>query len=290
MITDIEKLVEVLKNKKEKGAKEYHFRPYSIDGVFCYIVLYFKYSIFTVESVNVKCKYTYEGQIFNQPYVLYHRKYKTIMNALELIQKVTTKYKILNGDLESPENYEELKLEECILPYSENEKCSVCFENTTDTTLCDHYICFNCREKCILKNQPNCPICRNENIIKYYNNNIGLFNNRDTGELSRIFIKDRYKYSFNSDLEDNDTESSDSDSENHALLINIVNEENPDPFIDIVNEENHAPLIDVVNEENHAPLIDVVNEENHAPLIDIINEENPNIVNNIHIINDFDQI
>jgi len=238
MITDIDKLVEVLQNKKDKGTTEYHFRPYSIDGVVCYIVLYFKYSIFTVESVNIKCKYTYEGRIFNQPYVLYYRKYKSIMNALECIQKVTTKYKILNGDLESPENYEELKLEECILPYNESEKCSICFENTTDTTLCDHFICFNCREKCILKNQPNCPICRNENILKYYNNSIGLFNNRDTNELSRIFIEDRYKDSFSSNLEDDNTQSlysdGDEDEDEDEDADEAEDEENPV----IVNNNN----------------------------------------------------
>ena len=320
-LTDIEKLVEILKKKKEKGAKEYHFRPYSIDGVFCYIVLYFKYATLTVESVNIKCKYTYQGRNYKQPYVLYSCKYKSFKHALEVIQKITTKYKILNGDLESPENYEELKLEECVLPYSESECCSVCFENTTDTTICDHYICFNCREKCILQNQPNCPICRNENILSYYNNNIRLFNNRDSKDLSRIFIEDPYNYSINANSEDDDSESSSSDDESSSSEeenrerdinhIDFVNEENPQPLplIPIVNEEGEGEgegeqeLFGFVIDRNPGPLPfsfipSIVNEENqnHGPFssIPIVNEQNLVAMNDINIfdqiINDFNQI
>jgi len=209
--TDLDKLVSVLQKKKWKGQAEYHFRPYLIDGVYCYIVLYFKFSILTVESVNIKCKFSYQENDYNQPYVLYHRKYKSIKDALMIIQKITTKYKILNGDLESPENYDELKLEECVLPYTEDERCSVCFENTTDTTLCDHYICMNCREKCILKQHMNCPICRKEDIIQYYNNKLQLFNNRDTYELKCIFINNYHHKYTSSRVSGEDGEEEDED-------------------------------------------------------------------------------
>ena len=143
--SNIDILINNLKIKKDKGSNEYHFRPYCIDGVYCYIVLYLKFSILTIESVNIKCKFMDGGNIYVQPYVIYHRKYKSFKNALELIAIITTKYKILNGDLESPENYAELQLETCILPYKDNEKCSICFENTTDTTVCGHSICFQCK-------------------------------------------------------------------------------------------------------------------------------------------------
>ena len=110
-ISNIDALIEVLKRKKERRFNEYHFRPYCIDGVYCYIVLYLKFSILTIESVNIKCKFIHEGDIFNQPYALYHRKYKSFKEALELIVNITTKYKILNGDLESPDNYKELQFD-----------------------------------------------------------------------------------------------------------------------------------------------------------------------------------
>jgi len=84
---DMQKLIEILNKKKNQGSNEYHFRPYSIDGVYCYIVLYLKFSILTVESVNVKCKNTYLGTSYNQPYVLYYRKYKSFKDALNIIKK-----------------------------------------------------------------------------------------------------------------------------------------------------------------------------------------------------------
>lgn len=232
--TDFDKLVEVLNEKKKKGASEYHFRPYAIDGVFCYIVLYFKHALLTVESVNIKCKFTYEGQAYNQPYVLYHRKYKTFEEVLQTIQKITTKYKILNGDLESPENYEEMKLEDCILPYGENEKCCICYENTTDITLCNHAICFNCRENCILKQQMNCPMCRNENVMQFYNNTLQLFTNRDSNDVNRVLVDNFDKYGIFPDddssmHEDDDDDSSSSSSEEPEPM-------EVDPVIVLVND------------------------------------------------------
>ena len=240
---DFDKLVAILQNKKTKGQNEYHFRPYLIDGVYCYIVLYFKFSILTVESVNVKCKFSYQGSDYTQPYELYFRKYKSIQEALILIQKITTKYKILNGDLESPENYAELKLEECVLPYTEDERCSVCFENTTDTTVCDHSICMNCREKCILKQHTNCPICRKEDIIQYYNNKLQLFNNRDSYELKCIFIHNTHKYTFSRVSGEDNEEDDDDDDEDEEDDEDVEEEEDEEPEPD---QNNPVIIIDLI--------------------------------------------
>jgi len=232
--TDFAKLVQLLQKKKNKGTKEYHFRPYAVDGVFCYIVLYIKYSILTVESVNIKCRFKCEGRLYNQPYVLYHIKYKTFEEALRIVQKITTKYKILNGDLESPENYAELKLENCVLPYGENEQCSVCYENTTDTTICNHAICLNCREKCILQQQLNCPICRNENIMHLYNNTMQLFTNRDSHDVSRVLVNNPDKYGIfeedDTDEDENDNSSSSSEEEEEEDASEPMD---VDPVVDI---------------------------------------------------------
>jgi hypothetical protein len=242
---DMQKLIEILIKKKNQGSNEYHFRPYLIDGVYCYIVLYLKFSILTVESVNVKCKYTYLGKSYNQPYVLYYRKYKSFKDVLNTIKKIASKYKILNGDLESPENYNELKLESCILPYNENERCCVCFENTTDTTLCDHYICFKCRDKCIIKKQYNCPICRSENALTFYNNTMQLFNNRDSSSLHCIFIHNPYKYSFYQHEDENEESSSDEEEESSSEEENEDEEE--DNRMDV---EEQVPIIGYVIDRN----------------------------------------
>ena len=288
MSTDFDKLVQILKKKKEKGAEEYHFRPYLVDGVLCYIVLYLKHSTLTVESVNVKCKYNYEGTEFNQPYVLYYHKYKSFKTALELIPKLTTTYKILNGDLESPTNYEELKLENCILPYSADERCSICFENTTDTTLCNHYICFHCRDKCITQKQNKCPICRRENILQYYNNTIHLLNNCDNASLHAIFIHPHLLKQ--PDIDDSDEDASvndDSDSDSDADEVEgVVNEEAPanddsdsDSDSDDGDIENDVPIVQTENDvpivqtENDVPIVQTENDvpivqtENDVPLV-----------------------
>jgi hypothetical protein len=159
---------------------------------------------------------------------LYHRKYKTLKHALEIITIITTKYKILNGDLESPENYTELQLETCVIPYNEIEKCSVCFENTTDTTVCGHSICLHCREKCILNRQMNCPMCRNENILDLYNNPMQLFNNRDSSDLHRIFLNTYHKFTYLNHEDEDEDEDTSSDEEEE--------EEEPVPSEPIINE------------------------------------------------------
>ena len=44
---DFSKTINIIKRKIKNNSKEYSFRPYCIDGVFCYIVLYLKKKIMT---------------------------------------------------------------------------------------------------------------------------------------------------------------------------------------------------------------------------------------------------
>lgn len=182
------KLVNAIKIQQNRGVKEYHFRPALIDGIYCYFVIYFKYRILTVESINVKYRFCYNGRNSLVPYVLYHCRYTNIKKAVENVNKIYTTYKQKNGDLMSAENYNNMILEETVLPYSANEVCCVCLENTTDTTNCGHYICFVCRDKCCIQEKMNCPICRKENVLNIYNNCMHLINNTDYSELNTIFI------------------------------------------------------------------------------------------------------
>jgi hypothetical protein len=136
---DFSKIVALIQRKIKNGCKEYNFRPFMIDGVYCYIVLYLKYKILTIESINVKCKFNNNHHV---PYVLYHKKYKSIAKVVDLIHTITTTYKIINGDLLAPTDYNDMKTEEILIPYKEDEVCCVCLENTIDNTTCNHYICF----------------------------------------------------------------------------------------------------------------------------------------------------
>ena len=184
----IDALVQAIKRQQEKGVKEYHFRPVLIDGIYCYFVLYFNYNLLTVESINVKVPFSYNGHESMVPYVLYHSKFGSISRAVNMVKKVFNTYKQKNGDIMSEGNYNDMKLEETIIPYSPNEICCVCFENTTDTTKCGHYICFGCRDKCCIQQKTNCPICREPNVLSVYNNVMHLINNSDYAELQEIFI------------------------------------------------------------------------------------------------------
>ena len=96
-----------------------------------------------------------------------------------------------NGELVESKVYTLSKLEESIIPYSEDEKCCVCFENTSDITLCNHSICLTCRETSIINSHLDCPICRNSNILRYYNNRNNLVNNEQFSIIKKAIHSEK---------------------------------------------------------------------------------------------------
>jgi hypothetical protein len=155
----------------------YSFRPTKIDGHNVYIFIYDKFKIVTIESIFVKCKVKINNADEVQNYSLFHFEYTTLEEAIDRIETVKKEYKLYNGELVPEHLYKLSKLEECIIPYSEEEKCSVCFEDTSDTTLCNHTICLTCREVCIMNKRSDCPMCRNAKALHYYSNKYSLINN-----------------------------------------------------------------------------------------------------------------
>jgi hypothetical protein len=83
--------------------------------------------------------------------LLEKHNFVNVRMLLEDIQNVKKTYKILKTKLLSPEGRALL---------SSDFTCSICYEPTMEYTLCKHYICFQCREKCVCKNILTCPICR----------------------------------------------------------------------------------------------------------------------------------
>jgi hypothetical protein len=157
----------------------------------------------------VKCKFNNN----HVPYVLYHKKYKSIAKIVDLIHTITTTYKIINGDLLAPTDYNDMKTEEILIPYKEDEVCCVCLENTIDNTTCNHYICFKCRDRCIIQQRRDCPMCRQTNVLSTYSNNIHLINNIDYTELNELFHRSLYnKRHVSLDIDDDDSSSSSSSS------------------------------------------------------------------------------
>ena len=233
----IDALVQAIKRQQEKGVKEYHFRPVMIDGIYCYFVLYFKYNLLTVESINVKVPFAYNGHESLVPYVLYHYKFDSIQRAVNMVKRVFSTYKQKNGDFMSEGNYNDMKLEETVIPYSPNEICCVCFENTTDTTKCGHYICFGCRDKCCIQQKTNCPICREPKVLSVYNNVMHLINNSDYAELQEIFIYKLLRDHLRVEDREEDHDSSSSSTSSSSSSSSSENEEGEEEDFPIEEEE-----------------------------------------------------
>jgi hypothetical protein len=222
----IKQLARLIKKHLTKH-KTYHLRPVKIDGIYCYVVIHSKYKIVNFESINIKCLVTKNNRKRKQTYSLLYVKYKSIEQALHKIENIVASYKVYNGDLVSPESYIQLKLEETIIPYNEEQVCSICNDNTMDITLCKHYICFHCREQCVLTNNMNCPVCRNEEIINIYNIDNGMINNSSYPilEFAIEYENDNSSHDFiniSNDDDDDDEVSrnnSDNDSENEDETI-----------------------------------------------------------------------
>ena len=220
-ITDIANRIRSHLNK----FKTYTFRPVRIDGIYCYIVIHRKSNIINFEAIHVSCFVKIGNERKMQKYSLLHKKYTSLENAVEYIRKVVSTYKLYNGDLVNPRDFELLKLEELILPFEESQKCSVCLENTQETTVCNHYICFRCREKCIYSNNTDCPICRNSDIMRTFNIDNHLINN---SEYEIVHNAIDYEYDSGDSAESSEssessvTEEESTDSNNFDIHANLL--------------------------------------------------------------------
>lgn len=231
--------------------KSYFCRAVSIDGIYCYPVIYGnKYKIVNFESIHISCIVKKDNSKIKQKYSLLYLKYNTIENALDIIEKVASSYKIYNGDLVSSNAYKSLKLEESILPYKNEQTCCICAENTIDMTVCKHYICLHCREKCVLNDQLDCPMCRKEEIVNIYCVENNLINNSEYYILQYAF---EYEYSKNTtaifvDSEDeNDTTVINDDEEDTDEVVEISIDRTPDYSIQAELEDGEIDENDDVN-------------------------------------------
>jgi hypothetical protein len=187
-----------------------------------------------------------------QTYSLLYVKYKSIEQALHKIENIVATYKVYNGDLVSSESYIQLKLEESIIPYSDEQVCSICNDNTMDITLCKHYICFHCREQCVLTNNMNCPVCRNEEIINIYNIDNGMINNSSYPilEFAIEYENDNNTRDFINIQDDDDDDdeisrnNSDNDSENEdETIIDIQDNEERESIELIIDRQPQNNVI-----------------------------------------------
>ena len=181
----------------------YIFNNLIIDNVSIYIIIYDKEKIVTFESANTCCSVQVDKKKFIQKYVLHYFQYSSIMEALQNIYHIQSEYKLYNGLLIDPESYALKQLELSMNPYKEDEICSICLDDTTNQTECNHYICYTCREKCINIEKTDCPMCRNNDALSYiklqvvtsYNNHI---------KIKKALSKFNSYYNYSDDEEEND--------------------------------------------------------------------------------------
>jgi hypothetical protein len=257
--------------EKLKKQRTYFFRPIAIDGILCYPVIYGgRHKIVNFESIYINCFVKKGEKKYKQKYSLFFKKYKTIVDALNLIEDVVNNYKIYNGDLVSKEAYELMKLEESVIPYTEDQVCCVCNDDTTDITLCKHHICLQCREQCILNEQLNCPVCRKEEIINMYCNETNLINNSEYQILQYAFEYEDDKLVLGiEDIDDDvseDEEDEEDAAENHSSTpISIADsDDEPEPIQPQPISTNNTTDTEEVLEINYnarTPEIIVIDEE-----------------------------
>jgi hypothetical protein len=175
--TELNKFANAIENHLKKY-RSYSFRTVSIDGVLCYPVIHKYRKIVNFECVNIECKITNsQGYSVKEKYSVYHKSYKTIRNAILIVENVIATFRIVDGDLISADEFKICILERKFNPYQEDQICSICYENTMDITECEHYLCLKCRESCIRKKKLDCPICRKKEAVVNYNIDNGLINN-----------------------------------------------------------------------------------------------------------------
>jgi len=259
--SDLAKLI----SEKLKKHRTYFFRPVAIDGILCYPVIYGgRHKIVNFESIHINCFVKKGDKKYKQKYSLFFQKYKTIIGALDLIEDVVKNYQIYNGDLVSKEAYELMKLEESVIPYTEDQICCVCNDNTTDTTLCKHHICLQCREQCILNEQPNCPVCRKEEIINMYCNETNLINNSEYQILQYAFEYEDDKMILDMDAPMARDVSDDEESEHHSVSPTSIadSDDEPEPIQSQTMSNNTADTeIVEINYNARTPEIIVIDED-----------------------------
>ena len=181
-----------------KKSPIYIFRSVKIDGIFCSCVLYRDDQLLNVESVRTIVM-NQIGKTEN--YSLYFDYYDSEEDAVEMVKNIVSTYKLYDGDFYAPETYNQLIAEERIIPFLEQQKCSLCNINTSGMTKCGHYICFRCRENNLFLDVKNCPVCNKSNILCIYHNDTNVINNYHYNDLDKSIHSDTVNDEY-SDCED----------------------------------------------------------------------------------------
>jgi len=183
-------LVEEIENYFCKKENSYSFSNYLlnkhmdfvIEQIHMYIYIYKKKESKTYYYYDLYTKnFGYESKIAKDLGYRYERinlftssHFNTVLALFENLKDVKMNYSFYNNYLYSPNQKKKLlKLKKSLsfFPKEEEEtECSICYEPTKQLTICNHPICLQCRETCIIQEKENCPICRSTKLYIYPNN------------------------------------------------------------------------------------------------------------------------
>jgi len=179
----------VRKKLRGKHVNEYIFRVINIGGVMVVPVIYKDPKLVNLESQNIMIKRKFGSKMIDESLSLCHERYTTIEQAILIVKKIHETYKlnIRSGEIQSPSLYTESILSESVLPYNNDDICSICLECTTDVTECNHGICLPCRDRCIISKNAKCPICR-ASLVGYYKTLTNYYSNMDFPIVDRAYL------------------------------------------------------------------------------------------------------
>ena len=90
-LEDRETYLNEFANAIENSLKKYRcysFRTVNIDGVLCYPIIHKYRKIVNFECVHIECKIKNEDGYIKEKYSVYHTPYKTIREAILIVEKV----------------------------------------------------------------------------------------------------------------------------------------------------------------------------------------------------------
>jgi hypothetical protein len=163
-----------------EDAKMYNLTKYTyfeIDGIQANIYIYRNMDTtygYHIISKNIEYEYNSSEEENDVDFILYEKEdFDNIPELLKHIKMIESTHTFLDFYLLPPEKMEKAKLHRTLFPLPSDKMCSVCYEPTLEYTTCHHGICLKCREKCILKKNKYCPICR-KSELRYYPHELSL--------------------------------------------------------------------------------------------------------------------
>lgn len=179
---------QILIEKEENGDDLYKFQEVKINDVTCIFEIHFIKKVFVIKAKHTYVLFDEENNYYGR-YIVHHLKYDNLEELLFHISRIYLNYSFYNGELLPKCEIKKKITENHFISNVDASKCNVCYDQTTEMTLCNHHICLKCREKILTSNSITnikCPICRDKDGIYYFKSESENIYNINHNELDII--------------------------------------------------------------------------------------------------------